>query len=83
MDIKRVEGVMYQLGFLESEVILYVECLRSGFMSAGEFSRKTGIKRSTVYYFLYRLIDRGLLKMNDQDGIARYQAERPQKLFEL
>jgi predicted transcriptional regulator len=83
MNFERLESVLEQLGFLDKEIDLYVMSLKVGVLTAGQLAKKTGIKRSTVYYMLGNLVDKGLIKMKDVEGVAYYQAERPQKLFRL
>lgn len=70
---------LLQLGLEEKEVELYLACLASGDISPTALSRKTGIKRATVYFYLEKLQKKGLVTP-DVRGARRHVSAVPPKV---
>lgn len=63
-----------RFGLDTKEQAVYLYLLRAGWSTALVVSRKSGIKRSTLYRVLDRLIDRGLVEQKVDDKTTFYQA---------
>ncbi|MFH0952681.1 MAG: helix-turn-helix domain-containing protein [Patescibacteria group bacterium] len=77
-----IEDILAKIGLIPSEIKLYQALLELGPQGANVLSKKTGIKRANVYYFLDGLKEKGLIsQISDMAGIKRFRAERPEKII--
>lgn len=72
---------LYELGFSESEVSVYLAMIDHGALTAQEIVRYTQGKRPTVYYALRQLEEKGLIHKTGTQAVERFQAEPPVKLL--
>jgi len=70
-----------QIGFNEKEAKVYLACLQLGQDTAWHISQKCGLKRSTVYFVLNELIERGLVSIWKTKKATLWRAANPKKLF--
>ncbi len=68
------------LGFNPDEVKIYLFLLESGPSTVRELTKKAGAVRSSLYGFLKRLQDRGLIVQSLKQGIKTFAAEAPDKI---
>jgi len=59
---------------------VYLSLLEDGPATAGSLAKKLNIPRSTLYGFLYDLIQKGLVKQSEKYNIKIWQAEPPEKI---
>ncbi len=71
------------IGLSEKEALIYLTTLEHGVSSIVQLSQMTGIKRSTVYTVLDRLISQGLIHTETVGVKKNYAAEDPEKLKDL
>ncbi len=77
-----LQNVLQALDFQEKEALIYMTCLELGPSLAGRLAKKTGINRSTVYYYLDQLKNRGLMKSSVVNEQWLFVAESPQVLVD-
>ena len=58
-----MERLLEKLGLDEKESTIYLACVKHGAMSHSRLSQITGIKRTTVYFYIQKLIELGLIGM--------------------
>jgi len=56
-----MEKLLKKLGLEEKEITLYLACLQDEFSNPANLARSTGIRRSTIYFYLEKLEKRGLI----------------------
>jgi len=62
------------------EMDIFEKILESGSVSATELARATNITRTSVYDYLARLKDRGLVTQTLKGGLRKYNVEPPEKI---
>ena len=72
-----------ELGLSENEIIIYTELLKTGTTTANRISKLTGVKRSTTYYNLNLLLNKGLVSSIVQDEVNYYEAIDPKKIIRI
>lgn len=76
-----LEVDLIKSGLNEKEARIYLAALELGATSVLEISRKTGLKRTTIYEILPSLIQSGLISQTSEGKRRRLIAESPEKLF--
>lgn len=71
---------LQKLGFEEKEIQVYLACLELGEPNIQQISRKSGIKRTTVYDVVEALKTKGLLSSIKKDKKVHFYAEDPRSL---
>lgn len=66
-----MKELLKQLGLEEKEIEIYLACLSKQFNTPTDIAKQSGIKRSTVYFYLEKLIDKGLITYNIR-GTKKY-----------
>lgn len=79
----KIEQILRQLGFLDNESRVYRASLETGLASAQVIAKKAGIKRTTTYSILEKLVERGVMGKSVAKGVARFMVEPPQKLVAM
>ncbi|OGI28664.1 MAG: hypothetical protein A2288_00785 [Candidatus Moranbacteria bacterium RIFOXYA12_FULL_44_15] len=75
-----MQNQLEKLGFDPKEATLYLALLELGEAGIVEISRKSGLKRTTVYHILDDLKSRGLVSQNQKGKKVRYMAEDPHSI---
>ncbi len=78
-----LDKVLQGLDLSDEETRIYVELLESGTVTAGEFSKKAGISRTSLYGILQRLTDKGIVERTLKKGVRSFQAAHPEKIKHL
>lgn len=68
------------LGLKPEEITTYFSLLEAGPLSASVLAKKMGIPRPSIYGFLKRLTEKGLVVESQKSGIKTFLAESPEKL---
>jgi sugar-specific transcriptional regulator TrmB len=75
-----IENLLKSLGFEEDDVKTYILLLELGSITAGNLAKKLGIPRSSLYGFLKRLTQDGLVAESQKRGVKIFTAEAPEKV---
>lgn len=76
-----IEKTLSQLGLNKEEINIYLSLLEYGGDTAGNISKKTGLKRSTLYGVLQKMTDKGVIKRALKHGVRYFSAENPETLY--
>jgi len=76
------EKILEQIGLSKGEIRVYIALLKLGSSTVNKIKIETKIHRTTVYDFLDKLINRGLVSFVIVNGVNHYQATDPRKLVE-
>lgn len=72
-----------QIGLKEKEIKAYLSVLENGYLTAQAIASATGIKRTTVYLVLEKLIKIGLVGEIIEKNKKAFFAEKPEKLLKI
>ncbi len=75
-----LEKYLQDIGLSDKEAVIYIALLQSDYSSPLELSRKTNIKRATVYVALKSLEAKGLVSEGRVGKKNRFQAAPPERL---
>lgn len=76
------EELLQKIGLTEVESQLYLTLLQLGPSTAGQLSKKMKVQRSTVYYVLESLQEKGLVAFTFRGKIKSFRASNPHILEE-
>lgn len=79
MDNKLLEPLL-NLGLNEKEAKTYLACLALGSATIQEIAKKAGIKRTSIYNFIDRLVELGLISKTQKENHYYFLAESPEIL---
>ncbi|MBI3033007.1 helix-turn-helix domain-containing protein [Candidatus Woesearchaeota archaeon] len=77
------ELVLQELGLSEGEIKTYLSLLKRGFSTVAKIKEDSGLHRTTVYDFLEKLMQKGLVSYVVQGGVNYYKASPPERLKQL
>lgn len=77
-----MEKLFQKLDFDDKESSIYLSCLKKELNTPTSLARITGIKRGTVYFYLEKLKERGLLTYKIKGKRKYIVAEQPQYAFQ-
>lgn len=75
-----IENLLKSLDFDQEDVKIYLFLLEMGSVSAGMLAKRLGVPRSSLYGFLKRLEERGLIIESQKHGVKSFSAENPEKI---
>lgn len=75
--------LLHSLNLSPDETAVYLAALELGQASILTISKKSGVKRTTVYHLLERLLERGVLQETRRKKRNMYSAMHPKQLIEL
>ena len=78
-----VNQLLERLGLSKNEAKTYLTLLKLGSVPAGPLIKDLGMHRAAVYNLLDLLIDKGLVHYVVQANRKYFEAEKPERLFEL
>jgi len=81
LDVK-AKNIVWALGLSEQEVAVYLATLELGQANIQEISRKSGVKRTSIYNFIDVLKERQLLSEIKKGKRKMYSAANPQHLVD-
>jgi len=73
-----LNDILSHLGFSEEEVKIYLTLLEVGPISVGELAKKAGMPRSSLYGFLKRAKDKGIIAESLKWGVKVFSAKPPE-----
>lgn len=79
-----IQHLLKDLDFKDPQIRLYILLLETGPLSAGELAKRLTIPRASLYGFLGRLLERGLVAQSlSTSGVKQFDAEPPAKILLL
>jgi sugar-specific transcriptional regulator TrmB len=78
-----MERYLQKLGLEEKEIQVYLACLGNVQNSPAGLVKQTGLKRSTVYFYLDKLSAKGLIEQKIKHKRKHYQVVNPTTAFEV
>lgn len=76
-----VESVLETIGLKDKEAKVYFACLQLGQETAFNIAQKSGVKRSTCYFVLDKLKERGFVSIKKTPKVTFYSAISPTTLL--
>ncbi len=83
MNNTEIIEVLSEFGLSEQEVSVYIKLIELGGASATQLATEMGLKRTTAYPLLERLISHGVVIASDQGSKKFFTPIRPNKLTSL
>lgn len=78
-----ISALLSSLGLDQDDSKTYILLLETGPIAAGKLAKKLGVARSSLYGFLKRLVEKGLVVESQRGGIKQFAAEHPDKIDKL
>jgi len=75
-----INKILKNLGFSALEIKTYIWLLEMGAVTAGQLAKKLGMPRSSLYGFLKRLQEKGVVVQSLRMGVKTFSAEKPEKI---
>jgi len=75
--------VLQELGFNEGEIKVYLGLLKLGSIPVYQLKEETNLHRTTIYDFLEKLLNKGLVNYVIKNNVKFYNAAHPNKLLDL
>lgn len=72
-----------ELGLDQEDTETYLYLLETGNVTAGKLAKKLGVPRSSLYGYLKKLVDKGLVVESQREGVKVFTAENPDKINQL
>ena len=80
MDQKRA---LAEIGLGDGEIKVYTALLKIGSSPASKIKEETGLHRTTIYDFIEKLLNKGLVSYVIKDSTKHYKATDPNKLIDF
>ena len=77
-----VEAVLEEAGLNEGERKVYLSLLKKGKSTVNNIKTDTQLHRTTIYDFLEKLLNKGLVNYIVEEGTKHYRATNPEKLLD-
>lgn len=78
-----VERILSDLGMSNGEIKVYLALLKLGSVQVSKIKEKTRLHRTTIYDFLEKLLNKGLVNYVVRNNVKHYSATDPRKLLDL
>jgi predicted transcriptional regulator len=78
-----VKNALEILGLNAEEIKIYFELLETGAATAGEIAKRLAIVRPTVYNYLQKMTDKGVVERSLKFGVRSFSAQSPDRLDRL
>jgi len=83
MQNKDTEEALENLGLNKGEIKVYLALLKLGSIQVSKIKEETNLHRTTIYDFLEKLQNKGLVNYVIQNNIKFFKAAEPDKLLDL
>lgn len=77
-----VRTALHSVGLSEGEAAVYLSLLKLGRAPVSKIKEDTGLHRTTIYDFVEKLLNKGLVSYAQHRGAKHYQATHPQRLLD-
>lgn len=78
-----IEDSLKGLGMSETEIGVYISLLATGGADAATISKNIGIKRTTVYPIVDRLVNQGLVTVHDSGNKRYFRSVKPASVTDI
>lgn len=78
-----LDDIFKKLALKREHAAIYSALLESGALPAGNLAKRLNMARSTLYGFLYDLLQAGLVIQSENNGVKIWQANEPNKIDNL
>ena len=78
-----IKSVLQELGLSPGEIQVYLALLKLGSNPVSKIKEETGLHRTTIYDFIEKLLNKGLVNYVIKNNIKFYRAAHPNKLVEF
>jgi len=75
------EKLLQDLGLTKNETLVYLCLLKLGTAKSGEIVKEAKISGGKIYETLYKLVDKGIVKTIDMNGVKHFIASSPETLL--
>ena len=82
-DKKRLSAIVKKLGLNQKEAEFYLALLQTGPATVSPIAKQAGLKRTSVYNFIDRLIELGLVSVFIKNNHHYYRAENPEYINQI
>src|SRR3989344_5817490 len=79
MDVARS---LHKIGLSDGETKVYLALLKLGSVPVSKLKEETHLHRTTIYDFVEKLLNKGLVTYVVKTGVKYYNAVNPEKLLE-
>ncbi len=83
MVLAMLENKLEKIGLSKAEAKLYLAMIRLGSSTSGPVIKETGLRKSTVYESLNRLLEKGLVSYVIKNNIRFFEAADPDRLIDF
>ena len=74
-------SALKSLGFIESEIDVYMALIRTGSMTVSQISEESGVHRTNIYTILNKLENAGLVSHFFEENKKKYKTTNPDNLL--
>jgi sugar-specific transcriptional regulator TrmB len=78
-----IENKLERIGLSKAEARLYTALIRLGSSTTGSIIKETGLRKSTVYESLSRLLEKGLVSYVIKNNVKFFEAADPDRLVDF
>lgn len=78
-----IQTVLGELGLSDGEIGVYQALLKLGSVPVSKIKEETRLHRTTIYDFLEKLLNKGLISYVVKNNVNYYKASHPEKLMEF
>ena len=75
-----IDTTLAKLGLRDDEATAFLFLLENGAQTAGSLAKKTGLSRPSLYGFLKKLKESGLVTESQKDGVKTFHASSKEKI---
>lgn len=78
-----VDKALSEIGLSEGEIKVYLSLLKLGSVPVSQIKEETKLHRTTIYDFIEKLLNKGLVNYVIKNNVKFYKATHPNKLLEF
>lgn len=83
MEKTDIRNVLVEIGLSEGEIAVYLALLKLGSVQVSKIKEGTRLHRTTIYDFVEKLLNKGLINYVSKKNVRYYSATHPNKLMEI
>ncbi|NQU97960.1 hypothetical protein HQ533_00695 [Candidatus Woesearchaeota archaeon] len=77
-----IEEILKQIGLSDGEAKVYLALLKLGSSPVSKIKEETRLHRTTIYDFVEKLLNKGLINYIIEGGVKHFKATQPEKLLD-